>query len=277
MTRTIPTSMLEAWRPEGFRTHFQGATSHRWLSTDTEAAYRERDNRYRPDSFDYRLNTRGFRCDEFGPTTAPRVVYIGCSLTMGIGLPLDEIWSRHVHGAVLREVSGDAPYWNLGCSGRSGGWMARMLATALPMLRPHLVVAFLPVASRREVWMQSGLGSYVPNTDSVPRSVAENVAELYPPPMQFYEMTRDVVMMNALCRVNGATFLWDTWDRLEFHPSEVAAMPDDAASAWFDFDFNFHISYRKARDGIHVGRESHTRCAERLAPKVIAALQGALT
>jgi hypothetical protein len=69
-------------------------------------------------SHDYETrNSLGFRCDEFKNNhEGKHIVFSGCSVTFGVGLELDEVWSHKVYKKI-NEVENVSGYYNLGVPG----------------------------------------------------------------------------------------------------------------------------------------------------------------
>ena len=74
-------------------------------------------------SFRYRLNAEGFRCDNF--TNEPGIVFFGCSHTYGIGIPDTSSWPQQVANHFGLKC------WNLSHPGQSLSLQALYAATFL--------------------------------------------------------------------------------------------------------------------------------------------------
>lgn len=116
MTRYITN---EKFRDRLYRTYFidqwivdRANTNRKWSQGDEEYDYDPVDNLYGPDDITYNYNAHGFRCDPFENNNA-EILFMGCSLTEGTGLPLKDLWSTHVHQALYPNTS----YINLGIAG----------------------------------------------------------------------------------------------------------------------------------------------------------------
>jgi hypothetical protein len=92
---------------------------------------------------DYKFNSNGFRCDEFSQD--PSVVFLGCSFTVGIGMPLENMWTS----IVAKELK-LTPY-NLGQGGGSNDTAFRLGYHWIPKIKPKLVVFLTPPQDRFEI------------------------------------------------------------------------------------------------------------------------------
>ena len=131
-----------------------------WLPTDTKENYEKliQDPEHRkyfaemgwdqPGDITYKLNSHGFRCDEF--SSGPYVVALGCSYTVGIGLPIHDTWAYKVGEALNLKVA------NLGWGGYSADTCYRLAEYWVPELRPDYVCMLAPPKSRFELLLEDG-------------------------------------------------------------------------------------------------------------------------
>ena len=146
--------------PDHFGTSFAGQTLD-WMPTDTAERFAElmQDPEHRryfegqgwhqPGAITYRINSHGFRCAEL--STDPCVLALGCSFTVGIGLPVETIWPELVGRALGLEVV------NLAWGGYSADTCFRLAEYWVPRLRPKLVVMMAPPCSRFELLLDQDL------------------------------------------------------------------------------------------------------------------------
>jgi hypothetical protein len=90
----------------------------------------------------YKFNSVGHRGDEFQDGS---IVFLGCSITFGIGLPLECIYPTVVSAAL------DLPCANLAVSGSSSDTAFRLAEYWLPKLKPKIVIMMAPDKSRLEL------------------------------------------------------------------------------------------------------------------------------
>lgn len=95
-------------------------------------------------TIEYKFNSEGFRADEF-IDNQPSIITLGCSLTVGIGLPLEETWAYQVAQALNLHM------YNLGIGGRSSDVAFRLALHYVPKLKPQVVVFVPPDPGRFEV------------------------------------------------------------------------------------------------------------------------------
>ena len=138
-----------------------------WMQPDTEQAFNKlcedpKHKKYfadkgwdQPGAITYKFNNHGFRCDDFND--APCLVVLGCSYTLGLGLPISDIWPTLV-GQEL-----DLQVVNLAWNGYSADSCFRLAEYWLPKLNPKLVVMFAPPQARIEVLNESDTVVYTPS------------------------------------------------------------------------------------------------------------------
>ena len=127
-----------------------------WWSPDTQSRFKELiqepefqqyfESRqwHHPGVISYDFNSEGFRSPEFN-TASNTVLALGCSYTMGIGLPVSDTWPYMLAQALNMQ------YANLGWGGASGDYCYRMAEYWIPTLKPKLVVLLNPPESRMEI------------------------------------------------------------------------------------------------------------------------------
>jgi hypothetical protein len=90
------------------------------ISDDIDTTFTFRHNSVRDYSLSevsYKLNSFGFRSDEFTANhNEDHVLFIGCSVTYGTGVPLEKMWSKLLYDK-LRETRPLSGYFNLSYPG----------------------------------------------------------------------------------------------------------------------------------------------------------------
>ena len=131
---------------------FAGQTLH-WLPMDTRELYEKnlKDNFIELEkygwvnsSFTYNFNKSGFRCQEFN--TSLSIVFLGASVTTGIGLPEECIWTT-----IVAKKLNLTPY-NLGVGGAANDTSFRLAYYWLDKLKPHVVVNLQTFNHRTEIF-----------------------------------------------------------------------------------------------------------------------------
>ena len=123
-----------------------------WLGMDSKETYEENlinkrelleQHGWLDRKITYKFNKHGFRSDEF--SEGDSVMFLGCSHTIGVGLPLESTWTYLVAQRL------NLKYYNLSIGGGSNDSAFRMAYNYVPILKPKLVIFLLPRANRLEV------------------------------------------------------------------------------------------------------------------------------
>jgi lysophospholipase L1-like esterase len=146
--------------PWHFGTYHAGTDSE-FLPTDTRAHFEKlcETQEYReyfrahgwlePGSITYKINSQGFRSEEFTHNT-DCIVALGCSFTVGIGLPIESTWPALVGQALGIKV------YNLAWGGNSADTCFRLAEYWVPRLKPKAVFMLAPPESRFELLLAAG-------------------------------------------------------------------------------------------------------------------------
>jgi hypothetical protein len=124
-----------------------------WLPSDTEERYLKHLETHRgalemngwidKPHFTYKFNSHGFRSDEFSDD--PSVMFLGCSHTTGIGMPVEDTWAR----IVAKQLN--LKCFNLGIGASSNDTAFRLGHHYIPLLKPQLVIWLSTDISRVEL------------------------------------------------------------------------------------------------------------------------------
>lgn len=141
-----------------------------WLPMDSEERYKENlkfksnileKHGWLNSKFTYKFNSHGFRCEEF--TADPSIVFLGCSMTAGIGLPIELTWPTLVSNKLNLKC------YNLGIGGASNDTAFRLALHWLEKIKPEIVVFCRTFPTRMEVFSEKG----------VIANIAEELPEFY--------------------------------------------------------------------------------------------------
>ncbi len=145
-------------------TPFKDLGEVKWFMGDSEKKYQRRSHPvFGPEDIIYRFNSHGYRCPEFEmrhscQEDAVHVISIGCSNTFGFGLPEEKSYPHLFKELLQNDLGRPVINWNLAMSGASADYILRLLTSALPILKPDLVLlTFPPGMARREYISEDGL------------------------------------------------------------------------------------------------------------------------
>jgi len=124
-----------------------------WHGTDLEELYQKNLSRNRSQleqynwidrPITYKFNSYGFRADEFD-STDPGVMFVGCSHTLGMGLPIESTWAYQVSTALKLKN------YNLGVGGASNDTAFRLAYHWIDQLKPDVVIFLSTERTRLEL------------------------------------------------------------------------------------------------------------------------------
>lgn len=134
-----------------------GVSEVKWFGSDREKEYRKKPHPvFGPEDIIYRINSYGYRCPEFEmrnqvQDNAVHVVTIASSDAFGTGLPEDKTYPAVFQELLQNSLSRPVINWNVSMAGGSADYIARTLISALPILKPDIVLlTFPPGMARRE-------------------------------------------------------------------------------------------------------------------------------
>jgi hypothetical protein len=242
-----------------------------WNSTDTQENYKEISstglkNIYRPEDFDYKYNSNHFRCDEFTLNSEFPILFAGCSITEGVGVPIEHTWS-HILLEKIRQATGkNIPYWNIGTAGTGIDTIARLTYLFAEKLNAKYLFIVMPMIFRREYSAEdkSNIAWNIINkcNDGSQYPYANSVNEL------FYDQTFAECQTSRSCMIIDSTLksinceaYTTSWLRDDTHEREVLKM--------FPY-LNYHRNTTRivctdvGRDNMHPGPIWHRLKAEEI-------------
>lgn len=141
-----------------------------WFCTDSKDNFLQRKNNvFTPESFSYNFNQYGYRIGDHDwnlNTSRQRMVVLGCSHTVGVGVPWEQSWAKMLADHV------DCELFNLGVAGGSSDSVLRTLHQSISIIKPDIVAVYWPEPIRWEIyesfqWDVNGLDCDIPHTKSV--------------------------------------------------------------------------------------------------------------
>ena len=125
-----------------------------WYSADNKENYKPiiiGEPNYTQDEITYEFTPDDYRCDEFSDFTSEfPLLFMGCSISEGVGLPINEIWSYHLHKKIVTLTNKSIPYWSIAKSGTSIDYSARCFYDYNVHLKSKYAFYLMSGISRRE-------------------------------------------------------------------------------------------------------------------------------
>jgi hypothetical protein len=238
--------------------HYPRNSETHWADSDSEKNFRARGGHsiYGEQSITYRFNSLGYRCPEFNAPGEVRIISVGCSHTMGIGLPQEEIFHERFAERLQKHTGRSVVNWNLGAGAMSNDYITRTLFLAIPFLNPDLVLVNFTYLGRREyISVENMPFSFLPKDclydDYARRDIWRHFQELTSPYDDELNFFRNYKAVEAL--LSDRCWLFSTsdakgLDRLNGHVNLA--------------NYVGNLVYLdKARDHMHAGPKSHLALA----------------
>lgn len=245
--------------------------TEQWHQSDREENYQSENvfgpNLYTPDSFDYKFNSHGFRCDEFDAPSELPIVFLGCSFTEGEGLPVDKTWAYVLLEHIRNKTKKKIPFWNLAVSGCGIDMNAGVLANYIDQLRPRFIFYLRPPWMRRTIFVEEkhiqnwvpGFSSPHPNAFSIPKHFTETLIHEH---FAIQQADRSLTIIDLLAEKYNTRVYHFAW---QLGISENAIQPSiDRLKNFYPVSVPWLPNADVARDSLHPGPATHRMVANRL-------------
>lgn len=205
----------------------------------------------------YSFNNLGYRSVDFDTPADLRIIAIGCSYVMGVGLAQADLFHELFAEKLRRETGKTVAVLNLGAVGRSNDYIARLLHLAVPLLKPEIVLINFTHPVRREyISVQNELLTYVPSFqpgNRVVRDIYGHFAGLTSPLDDDLNLFRNYKSVEAL--LGDSAWLFSSITANDFDRIGAHISMNRYAGAMPQLD--------KGQDGSHPGPQSHKALMEK--------------
>jgi hypothetical protein len=234
--------------------------SYQWLHSDSEANYLERGNKeFSPESISYEFNSLGYRSDEFdGSGLAPALMFIGCSNTLGIGVPWDALWTTRVTRHFAQTWGVPLHQYNLAWSATGSDHVAMMVHQCVDILKPQAVFVLWSYVNRL-TWFETPTRRYhfLPNLNaSMPETEHKAFLRLSTDAQAFFNFVRNYNFVAWRLAAIGVPFFCGNLERFELDTLKHYVPVTSHAGRWSRLDV--------ARDNQHSGVRSHADFADKM-------------
>lgn len=210
-------------------------------------------NGWTKDNITYTFNKDGFRSEEFTYEPDDSVLFLGCSLTVGIGVDLESTWAYKVASRLgLRR-------YNLGVGGGGPDMCFRLAHHWIPRLRPKYVMMLTPYGGRMEILADKAIIQLMPNyLKHLERTgVREKVEPFYNtwlshPANAEMNLLKCSLGVQSICNSIGAALIEKPLDKIEL----TTLMTDQGWTGTM------------GRDLMHPGKEWHEAVTQKFLDKV---------
>jgi len=218
------------------------------ICSDFMESYEPENNLYGPHDIQYTYNNEGFRCDEFTIESPIRIVFLGCSITEGIGVRQEETWAWQLLNTIKKDIGHDIPYWNLGVGGSGFDSITRMYYHFHNILKPQIVFGFFP-RFRKEMFFKN-TWDLRNGTLQENKELQENYL-LWDTRYIAYENEKNFAFIDMMLQKNNSIMIWKAWG--DYYPNNFQ----------YEIKSNF-IFDNLGRDKMHPGPSSHKNFADEI-------------
>jgi len=220
-------------------------------------------NGWLDNKFMYHINEDGLRYDGSSSESSVMesqggVLYLGCSITFGIGVALEQTWSHQLH----QRVFPDKRYMNFGQPGHGVDTYYRVLKSYISIVKPDIVICTYPWASgRAEIFnpnqtywhnhfMSAAVGHMqITMTDGHSEPDAFTRMSQFSPEPSMIRYMKNHDAIKCLCQENDAHLLWLNIQQMSELVSETRTNLHDPGRFVPEWDFG--------RDCMHHGPKGH--------------------
>lgn len=281
-------------------------TTDLWSGMDTHETYikvqQQNTTTYTKDDFFYKFNSLGFRSSEFDNTEDIKILYAGCSVTEGTGLPVNHIWGSFLNDQISKETNKPIKFFSVARGGTGIDTIIRYAYVAIEHtdFKPDFVYFMFPSMLRRElIFAEQGsvcTANFIPgvppppSTDNVTAAFA-HLDALINYRQSYNDCFRNLLFMKYYLMSKNIKWAFSFWnDELrpdlvtsamgieeDSDPSLPVELTDHYIEGGFAFDsviheyglsaehkgkFEFVFPQSIARDGAHFGPNSHYNFAK---------------
>lgn len=189
-----------------------------WCPMDTAELYMKnrieqtsllKQNGWMDNTFDYSFNSKGFRCKEF--THNPTIMFLGCSYTCGIGLPVNNIWPELVAKSLNLQCA------NMGQGGGSSDTAFRLCLGWIDQIKPSIVIFLKPPDIRWELVSNDRINFLGVNTRDTSNYIKEYVID---DNNVYFNNYKNKLAIESLCTQRNIKFL--SFDSLPYIHNDYA-------------------------------------------------------
>ena len=231
-----------------------------WLHCDQPA---QASGPYKDAPIVYKTNANGFRSREIDlASTNKKIMFVGCSITMGVGVPYDEVWTSVATQSIEASLGVPVEQHNLGYSGHGNDFFSMLVHQVLPILKPDLLVVLFAEFARRTHFHRFGRSKpFLPGwVMANQKAEYEAFIQLQTESNDFMDFVRQHSLIDATARLNGIPWAWQTWAQRSL-PAPAQLQKYVRTDNMIDCPFptfgpaatNDTMRADLARDGVHPG------------------------
>lgn len=212
--------------------------------------------------FDYKFSSDGFRCEEFSIESELPLLFLGCSMTLGLGLPLDNVWAKIIHRNIEEKTKLKIPFWNLAKNGSSIDLQFLLLEKYHKQLKPKFIFFLIPLIYRRVFYYQNWFHTCLFNEANFlsrryPQAIEKLVDYNVDESAALFEFHKYMLLINYISKeYDGKIFYQFSSDLTELEENFITERSNSYSQAT-RLGTRFPYPVDRARDRAHHGPKSH--------------------
>jgi hypothetical protein len=220
------------------------------------------------DDWGYKFNSYGFRSDELDEQATKRIYVIGCSYTLGEGLPFEKTWSQQFKKLYCEKFPNEkVNLLNFAQSGGSNDYISRMIIAQMNDIKPDLAIVQFSYMNRAEMLKKDYCRTFGPwdGEDDI-----KAYYYLYNKYNALIEMIKHMLQVQQYCELNNINYIfsvvdWDYFNNTKLFENETVKKYYSLLNTdkILDRSIESHdIKCDYGRDLSHPGIESNRKFAE---------------
>ena len=219
----------------------------------------------------YRLNSLGFRGEEFNEKSKFKIFVAGCSHTFGLGINWEDTWGykfKEIRRERKRYKLEDVCLMNFGVSGCSNNYIARNIINQCNITKPDILIILFTHKIRTEYLnkdeiAQIGIGHVNQNVQS-----AIDYYTYYTDEIGHANLLRNILLVQVFCKLKKIKYIFSVKDYEDINDKNI--LDNSACKDLYSLidkknicDFTLK-KIDKAAEKIHCGPKSNKKFAMNL-------------
>ena len=220
---------------------------------------------------EYKLNSLGFRGEEFNKKTKFKLFIAGCSNTFGTGLNWEETWGYQFKKIFCKKYNynlNKVNLMNFGIIGQSNDFIVRNVLIQMSYVKPDLLIIFFTYTNRTEYLIEDQIERIGPWDLESKIQHAIDYYVYYTHEIGFANLMRNILLVQNYCKLNKIKYIFnlinyeDLYNGVFSYNSACLSLVQLVDKKYI-CDFTLE-KLDLAADGAHYGYKSHKLFAEKL-------------
>jgi hypothetical protein len=180
-----------------------------WYFEDNEKNFKKNPHPKYLNGFTYKFNNYGYRCDDFDlENDKYKILTIGCSTSMGFGLPYEETYAYLLCDKLSKKYNISIKNYNLSQAGYGVDYICRMIFQTIDIIKPNYVIIYFPAFERMEFYDENETETYwnIIKTLYLDK-IKENGKNYF-----FCNFVKHFNFIDEILKNRNINWFWTTWE-----------------------------------------------------------------